>query len=195
MPDDLQKIERKETPSDRLVVGFVGRCLPMKGLHVLLDAVDRVSGAVPMEIRLVVATNDDEGAGYWKPLQERARRMPLVHWDEPGHLDAAMLRTLHQQIDVMVVPSLWPEYVGFVALEALALGTPVILSDYPTQRELLNENSGTLVPHGDAAALAEALSLYWRIKQTGNLPKPTSPALPASEYARQLLKIYQELGH
>ena len=58
----------------------------------------------------------------------------------------------------MAFPSLWPETLGIVGLEALACGVPVVASDVGGVREWLGDaQTGLLVPAGNPAALAEAV--------------------------------------
>lgn len=59
---------------------------------------------------------------------------------------------------VFVLSSLW-EGLGFVTIEALAVGTPVVCADCPSgPREILADGRyGPLVPVGDDAAMADAL--------------------------------------
>jgi len=56
-----------------------------------------------------------------------------------------------------VVPSLWPEPAGLVALEAMAHGRPVIAAAHGGLPEVVGEEGGLLVPPGNVAALAAAL--------------------------------------
>jgi glycosyltransferase involved in cell wall biosynthesis len=192
--DDLLRPESKRTPADRLVVGFAGRALRIKGLHVLLDAVAGVAGKVPLDLHIETATNEGEERDYWQPLKDRAAAMDNVRWRESGVLDSGALRAFHAGIDVLAVPSLWPEYVGFVALEAMALGTPVVLSDFASQRELLiGEGNGDVVTAGDAGALGAGLERCWRRKRAGVRPAPVTPAHPATEYGRRLVAIYEDV--
>lgn len=192
---DLAPVTKRTSPSE-LVVGFVGRCLPMKGPHVLLDAIERAAAAsVPVRAVVTVATNDGEAASYWRPLKARAEASSRVQWREAGVLDAQALADVHASIDVLAVPSLWPEYVGFVTLEALALGTPVILSDFAPQRELVRDPaSGSLVRPGDADALARELAHCWKVKQKREAVLPYCPAPSADDYAQKLMRLYDEVA-
>jgi glycosyltransferase involved in cell wall biosynthesis len=62
--------------------------------------------------------------------------------------------------DVFVLPSLW-EARALVVQEAMAAGLPVVATDTGGLRDLV-EGVGTLVPVGDAAAVADAVGTYLR---------------------------------
>jgi glycosyltransferase involved in cell wall biosynthesis len=60
---------------------------------------------------------------------------------------------------VVAVPSLKQEGAPIVAIEAALAGRPVVASDDPGLRELLQTNSfGRVVPRGDVGALADELA-------------------------------------
>src|SRR5690606_11294956 len=62
--------------------------------------------------------------------------------------------------DVVVVPSVGPEAFGRVAVEAQALGRPVVATDSGGLGEtLMPAVTGWLVPPGDPQQLADALAL------------------------------------
>jgi glycosyltransferase involved in cell wall biosynthesis len=69
--------------------------------------------------------------------------------------------TLEARFDAawaQIVPSLWDEPFGMVAIEAMMRGTTVVASNGGGLREIVHPNmTGLLVPPGDVAALAEAL--------------------------------------
>ena len=61
--------------------------------------------------------------------------------------------------DVVVAPSTRPEAFGRIAIEAQAMGRPIITTDHGGGREtVIHGATGLLVPPGDAAALAAAIS-------------------------------------
>jgi len=77
-----------------------------------------------------------------------------------------------------------------VVLEALACGCPLVVSDIPGHRELLEKTSARLVPPGSAAAMAEAIGAALRVgRPTGDAEREAlatlaqwSPASIAAEY-------------
>jgi glycosyltransferase involved in cell wall biosynthesis len=111
----------------------VGRRVPQKGLDVLLEA-------MPAGARLRLAGEGDRvsGAGI-EDLGFRADVLELM-----------------ALADVVVVPSRWEGF-GLVALEAMAVGAPVIASAVDGLRDLVGD-AGLLVPAGDVVASREAIS-------------------------------------
>lgn len=135
--------------------GYVGRLLaPHKGLDVLLDAAEA-------DPRLHVAI---AGAGpHEAELRRRAATPALAgRVTFHGHLAGTDLAAFYRGLDVLAVPSVptpgWLEQFGRVAVEAMAAGVPVVASDSGALRDVVG-GAGTLVPPGDAAALARALAV------------------------------------
>jgi glycosyltransferase involved in cell wall biosynthesis len=70
---------------------------------------------------------------------------------------------LYSAADVVVLPSLWEGFPN-VVIEAMACGTPVIVSDISDNARIVEQGvSGWLFPNNDAAALADALSAFLRL--------------------------------
>jgi glycosyltransferase involved in cell wall biosynthesis len=115
---------------------------PRKGLDVLLDALARLGSAAP-ELILV----GQSGWGRLPPANG-------VRW--LGRVPDAELAVVLRQATALVMPSR-AEGFGLPVAEAMAVGTPVVCSDAPALVEVADD-AALVVPRGDAAALADALS-------------------------------------
>ncbi|MEU2349085.1 glycosyltransferase [Modestobacter sp. NPDC049651] len=137
---------RAGSPPDRppAVLGYLGQLSAPKGLGLLLRAARTTSQ------RLLVA-----GAGERSEVAALHREAgPRVEW--LGRTDP---QALFAAIDVLVVPSVWPEPFGLVVVEAAAAGVPVLLADQPGLVEAARAGGARVlvVPAGDQSALAGAL--------------------------------------
>jgi glycosyltransferase involved in cell wall biosynthesis len=109
-------------PEEKIVL-FVGRLVYEKGIHILINAVPKILSKVNAKFIIV-------GSGYMKEqLLNIVRSMGLEHKVLfEGFLDNDALIKLQKCADVSVVPSLFEPF-GIVALEAMAAGSPVVVSD------------------------------------------------------------------
>ena len=138
------------------VVMLPGRLTRWKGQSVLIEALARL-GRKDMRC-LLVGSEQRRGGSYRRELEEliAARGLDgIVHIvDHCNDMPAAYMLA-----DVVVSASTDAEAFGRVAVEAQAMGKPVIASDHGGSRETVLEGAtGWLVPPGDPAALAEALA-------------------------------------
>ena len=75
----------------------------------------------------------------------------------PGFLSEEELTAELASAKLLVAPSLGGESFGMVLTRAYACATPVVASDIPGYREVLDERAGVAVPPGDAEALERAV--------------------------------------
>ena len=144
---------RQTHAPDGPLIAYTGRVEYEKGVQVLLEAMPRVRAARP-DARLVVA-----GRGSYLPeLESQARRLGIADVTRfLGWVSERDLRALVAAADIAVAPSLYEPF-GLVALEATALGTPVIVSDTGGLAEFAASGDlATVVRPGDSADLADAI--------------------------------------
>lgn len=133
---------------------FLGRIdEPRKGLQVLIDALPALVEAVP-DVRVLVAGPGDMDDRLARLEPHIASRVTLL-----GRVsDEDKIRAL-RAVDVYVAPHTGGESFGIVLIEAMAAGTPVVASDLPAFRRVLQDGScGVLFDTGDAQALARELT-------------------------------------
>lgn len=135
-------------------IGFLGRLEPYKGVQVLLRAAAQLGARRP---DLVV---DIAGDGpYRAVLEGEARRLGLQERVRfRGELRGAEKDAWFEGITLLAVPSLGWENLGFVAIEALARGRPVVATNFGGLPDVVQDReSGRLVPVDDPGALAAAV--------------------------------------
>ncbi len=133
---------------------FLGRLVPEKGVQVLIEALPAIlQKAGP--VRLFIA-----GKGPYQPeLVELAQSLGVA--DRViffGYVNDHDRNELLDRSDVAVIPSLYEPF-GIVALEAMAAGLPVVVSDTGGLRDVIEHGmDGYCAPPGDAALLAFYIS-------------------------------------
>ncbi len=133
---------------------YAGRLDEAKGIRVLMAAWDQylpTAGENPLS--LVIA-----GTGILQAeVAAWAAARPSVRL--AGHVSDDRAADLMSRSRAVILPSIWAEPFGLVAVEAMAAGTPCIASDHAALPELITHGvNGILVPPGDPRALAAAIA-------------------------------------
>lgn len=146
----------------REVVLSVGGIEPRKGSRTLLAAFAELRRRRPTAV-LAIAGGETlfDYADYRSAWDDDLRRLGLGTGDDVrvlGRIDDPDMPGLYRGADVLAMPS-EREGFGLVALEAMAAGTPVVLSDLAVFRENFRDGHDCLMaPVGDSSLLAGALS-------------------------------------
>lgn len=135
---------------EEMRVGVIGRITRIKGQIDALKAVQiaRESG---LDIRLVVAGRPDEV--YLEELRALAAGS-VANLEVLDAVDDVVPLLL--SLDIALVPSLCEESFGLAAVEAMALGVPVVAYDSGALPEVIGA-AGVLVPVGDVGQLAASI--------------------------------------
>jgi glycosyltransferase involved in cell wall biosynthesis len=141
--------------SGKPVIVLPNRLTRWKGQLVFAEALAQLPDR---NFEAVMAGDAQERDGYVAELREAISRLDLTQTVRiPGHcgdMPAALMVA-----DVVVLPSIEPEAFGRVAVEAQAMGRPIVASRLGAQTETIEDGvTGFLVPPGDAAALAAAIA-------------------------------------
>lgn len=146
------------TPDDpRCVVIAPARLTRWKGQRVLIDAAAIVEARRPGALKVILAGDAQGRTHYLQEVQAAIRAAKLQQTVAlPGHV-SNMPRAFAAS-DIAVFPVTEPEAFGRGAVEAQAMGVPVIASNLGGFTETVKEGeTGLLIPAGAATALAGAL--------------------------------------
>jgi len=162
-----------------LTVGFAGALQAHKGAHVLLAALRRLGWT---RTRVRVAGGSDDIA-----YQERLRRESGDLCVElTGNLSSTEMRAFLGTLDVLVVPSLWPENLPYVLLEAQAARVPVIASRVPGMAAQVGDPKRLFEPGSDQD-LARVLTRF--LEQPSR--EVTGPVSRLAEMVRATEDVYR----
>jgi D-inositol-3-phosphate glycosyltransferase len=159
-----------------LLLLYVGRIAPIKGLETLLDAVGCLRGAgTPARLAVVGGETDEPTDGHEADVRRRASALGLGDAVTfVGAQPQQRLREWYVAADVTVLPSYYESF-GMVALEAMACGSPVVASRVGGLQTTVRDGvTGLLVSEGDPCALAATITrvlgddaLRWRLGREG----------------------------
>ena len=128
----------------------VGNLGPGKNLSGLLRAFGAIAPRIPHRLSVVGTSFKAFRAGHDAEPAIHDR----IHW--MGQVeDPAELAELYRRAELLVFPSLYESF-GLPVLEAMACGTPVLVSDLPALRETVGD-AGEYVDPLDTQALGEAM--------------------------------------
>jgi glycosyltransferase involved in cell wall biosynthesis len=200
VPDELLRYEPAASdrerwfgrPPGRPAVAFAGRLEPEKGVLDVLTVCDRVHETTPISVA-VAGTGSLAGR-----VEQWAARRPWASFH--GMVARPEVAAIYATADVVMVPSrttrTWTEQFGKTALEAMAVGTPVVAYDSGALAALLGP-SGVVVPEGDVEALARGVVQVladpaWR-QDLGRAGRVRAAAYAESELARSMVALWQQV--
>lgn len=175
---------------DRLNVGFLGRWNPTKGIHILVEAIQRLPLEIPLDLTIHAV---EDAPNYRQQVlaqignDSRIRVAPA--------LERAEIPEALANFDVLAIPSQWLENGPLVILEAHSVGTPVIGSNLGGIAELVKSNvDGVVVPFQDVGAWSAVLAkLATDRLYLDRLCQGICPVRSIQAEVADLLSVYQQV--
>ena len=134
-----QRISVKKQQSDPVEFIFVGRLIDWKALDIVLEAMGRLRGQLPISLEII---GDGPMRESWQALADQLGLCSVVKFS--GWLSQEACAVRLRAADVFVLPSLF-ECGGAVVLEAMAMGLPVVSTAWGGPTDYLDSSCGILV--------------------------------------------------
>jgi len=181
--DDQVFTESPAEPKKRELI-FVGRLVSDKGANLLLEALKLMK----TKPRLTIVGDGPERALLEKQIADLQLNAQI---EFAGSRHGAELADALREREILVVPSLWQEPFGIVALEGIACGCVVIGSAGGGLAEAIGP-CGVTFPNGDAPALAAAITRLLDDPAERNRLRQNAPAHLARFTPRAVAAVYLE---
>lgn len=190
--EQAQQFAQQHQLAGRPVIGISARLATEKGVEVLLKALPRILETFPNAVVL-------HAGPYKNVLGEEAyyaRLAPIfeqykANYQLLGTLHGAELTAFYKALDCLVLCSLnSTESFGLVQVEAMQHGVPVVSSNLPGVRQVVQMTGmGEVTPIGDHQALAEAVIRVLQnkpayVKDPALIAQSFSPDQTAEAYVR-----------
>lgn len=147
-------------------VAYVGRIIEPKGVHLAIAAVEAYNKTTAKKLTLKIAGKHYASAqkkSYWQTSIKPHLTSPYIQY--VGYIgEQAQMNAFMANASAIIIPSLFREPFGMVAIEALASGTPIIALDSGALPEIIQDGiNGILVTnmrddHRTTLGLAAALA-------------------------------------
>jgi len=175
---------KQYTPTSEIKFGFTGRIIPAKGIDLLLKAFSKLN----YNAKLLVFGELNSLVKY---LKWYGNSKVIFR----GAYDNGMINEVLQQIDILVVPSIWYENSPLVIQEAFLAGIPVITSNIGGMAELVQDGkNGLTFKVGDVDDLRAKMELLLENPTRLNLIKPLRENVRSiQDDAQNILSLYKEL--
>ena len=158
---DRTPMPGRPKPDSLLFLGRINE--PRKGLQVLMQALPLVAASIPGVTLLVAGPGDQEKAlADLDPAHHH--RVEFI-----GYVETDDKPRVLRSATVYVAPNTGGESFGIILTEAMASGIPIVASDLPAFKSVLNGGAaGALFANGDARSLADKLIAVLRDEEYRN---------------------------
>ena len=150
----LIKENYEKTVSPVLRLGYLGQIAEQKGIHILIEAFQQFRQE---PLSLSIYGNTQTNPAYTDRLRRLIGSNPNIKFAGMYH-DREEMNWVYQNLDMVVVPSVWYENSPNVILESFARYTPVLATNLGGMAELINHGeNGLLFKLGSVEDLAGQL--------------------------------------
>lgn len=190
---DLKQINQydyiKNDTNDLITIGFCARIDPLKGLHILIEAFERINQP-NLRIHIIGITNNNNS--YYKQLREKTSKYKNIIWEL--NLSRDEVFNSMKSFDALCIPSQWFETGPFTMYEAFALQIPIIASNLGGMSDnIIHNENGLLFDHDNVDDLAKKIKEFLENETLREMLKRSHmPKRDINQIGMDMLDIYNK---
>lgn len=182
------------------VVMYCGRILEVKGVRELVRAVINIDDP---HIRLLMIGSAISGGNVQTPYVSEVQKLVEQSVDKvkfTGYIDNCELYRYYQAADMQVIPSLWEEAAGLIAIEGMLSGLPLIVTKSGGMTEYATEDTAVWVERDDIVKnLEQEITALAKDKKRCEQMKQASlqraKVFPKSWFYQEFIEVFEDEGN
>ncbi len=180
-----ETIETTFEEAEKPILTYIGVLSNIKGVDLLIDAFNDVRSNATLII---------VGEG---PERNRLEEMAGPDIEFAGHVDHDILHTVYRRSDAIIVPSLWPEPLSRVLLEAAYFGKPVLATAVGGSPEVIKDGYNGLLAEPEVEDINQKLNYMIergekRKKMAENMKRFYRKRLSKEKVIDRIIDFYEE---
>lgn len=191
------EIRKRYGVNEELLLLYCGRIIPEKGVLQLVQAMELLSD-LPIKLLLVgsVAFSHLASSDYESEVIKASSKLDNVCL--AGFIHNESLPEIYNACDIQIIPSIWEEGAGLVAIEGMASGLPLIVTKSGGMVEYVSEDTALIIPKDDnlsqniANAVIELYRDPPRRKAMANAGRERAQQFSKEIYYRNFVKIFSD---
>lgn len=187
---DPAQTRKSLTAGQPFTITYIGRVSPEKGVHLIFEAMSRITNIAPIHLRIVGANTSPYCLRLRKRYSTRvgAHTVEWLGWSE--------VEPLFLTSDVSIIPSTWIDNTPLSLIEALRYKVPVIATRVPPVEELVSEGqNGYLAEYNSVESLSAAIQRAVQDKEKIRSDIMQFPLIrTCREYTRVVKETYRKIS-
>jgi len=188
---NLPKIEKSkkkiEIPEKERTVTYIGGLTKIKGVDLLIKAFKEIE----TEANLIIVGDGPE-RDRLEEITGSASNILFL-----GQIEHKLISSIYEKSDIIVVPSVWPEPLSRVLLEAAYFGKPIIATNVGGSSHVVKHGHNGLLVEPELENLKEELEFLLkndkkRKKMKKNMKKYYRENLSKEKILGKLIEAYEE---
>lgn len=180
----------KNVKQEKIRFFYVGRICRVKGVHVLLEAFNRIKNSNKAELHIIGGAGNKSEGRYMQSLKQ-CYQSPNIIWH--GKVPADKVFETIKDYDVMVHPAIYLEIFGLNIAEALAMDKPVLATRCGGAEMQIQEGvNGWLVAPNDIQVLRTKMEEIVEQGVTIDTTVLHENVISINEHVKELIRVYEK---